>query len=366
MENYLVMNINDLDSIVLLKVKNHIYIIHKNYIYVLSLALGISFGYCFGLVVRKLLKDIENRLYRKIKQLNATTLSSIRGGKLTPEQAFEKCLQESGVYESIDSQLNKLILSMFKTKVRDGLLIISEDVYILAKVVAAKKIVNLHALGIEIKAESLPTIIRTSKNIFQKSFNTGSVIASLALAGIQGLIIATLLLSAINTGAEVHVRQQCSHEVVPYERVQPAQDNMIYLDPQVSRESRVIVTDHEELVVVESQKPLSESVEITQSENGLSIDINKDNVPSLEVSNLKTQTLDDVQKHDDTESRREVQTIVGSRKSKPKKKVPLSKRTQTLEGLKKEISDKEAQDSNEPQDDIIEDDFVERVWNNLD
>lgn len=66
------MNINDLDSIVLLKVKNHSYIIHKNYIYVLSLALGISFGYCFGLVVRKLLKDIENRLYRKIKQLNAT------------------------------------------------------------------------------------------------------------------------------------------------------------------------------------------------------------------------------------------------------------------------------------------------------
>ena len=141
---------------------------------------------------------------------------------------------------------------------------------------------------------------------------------------------------------------------------------MIYLDPQVSRESRVIVTDHEELVVVESRKPLSESVEITQSENGLSIDINTDSLPSLEVSNVKTQTLDDVQRQDDTESCREVQAIVESRKPKPKKKVPLSERTQTIAGLKKEIAEKEAQDLNEQQDNIIENDFVERVWNNLD
>ena len=206
------MNINDLDSIVLIKVKNYTYLIHKNYIYVLSLALGISFGYYFGLVVRKLLNDIENRLYRKIKRINARIISRTRGGTVTPEQAFEKCLEGSEVYESVNSELNKIILSMFKTKVRDGLLIISKEVYILAKVVAAKKLVNLHALGIEVKAENLPTIVRTSKNIFRKSFNTGSVIASLALAGIQGLIIATLLLSAINTRVEftldnsVHVR----------------------------------------------------------------------------------------------------------------------------------------------------------------
>ncbi len=64
-----------------------------------------------------------------------------------------------------------------------------------------------------------------------------------------------------------------------------------------------------------------------------------------------------------------MQAITGSRKSKPKKKVPLSERTQILAGLKKEIANKEASDLNEQQDDsddIIEDDFVERVWNNLD
>lgn len=361
------MNMTDLDSILLVRIKNHTYIIHKNYIYFISTALGISFGYCFALVIRKLLNDIENRWYRRIRKRNAQTISRTRGGNLTPEQALENCLEEMKTYESIDSNLNKLILSMFKTKIQDGFLIISKDVYILAKILASKKILNIHALGIDVKAENLPAIVRTSQNLFAKGFNTGAIIASAALAGIQGVILGILLLSALNTGVGVRIRQQCSREIIPYERVQPRQDNMIYLDPQVSRDSRVIVTDHEELVVVENKKPLSESVEITQSENGLSLNIDTDKMPSLEVSNVKTQTVDDVQKHDDSESRREMQRIVGSRR--PKKKVPLSQRTQTLAGLKKEITEKEHQDLNEQQDDIdyiIEDDFVERVWNNLD
>lgn len=337
----------------------------------ISLALGISSGYCFALVIRKLLKDIENRWYRRIRKRNAQIISKTRGGKLTPEQALEKCLKEMKTYESIDSKLNKLILSMFKKKVQDGLLIISKDVYILAKILASKKIVNIniHSLGIDVKAANLPAIVRTSKNLFAKAFNTGSIIATTALAGIQGLIVATLLLSALNTGVDVHIRNQCSREVIPYERVQPRQDNMIYLDPQVSRESRVIVTDHEALVVVGNKKPLSESVEITQSENGLSLNFDTDKMPSLEVSTVKTLTVDDVQKDDDSESRREMESIVGSRRPIKKKKVPLSQRTQTLAGLQKEIAEKEHQDLNEQQDDIddiIEDDFVERVWNNLD
>lgn len=365
----------DLDSILLVRIKNYTYIIHKNYIYVISFALGISFSYCLVLVIRKLLSEVENRWYRRIRKRRAQVTSRTRGGALTPEQALEECLAESNTYESIDPDLNKLILSMVKGTARDGLIVISKQVYILAKILASKQLANLNlrAIGIEVHAQNLPAIIRTSKNIFRKSFNTGALILSTSLTGIAGLVTVIMFLSAINTGLDIRLRQQCSNEVVPIqpnpiELVQPNQANqVIYLDPQVSRASRVIVTDHEELVVVENTKPLSEYVVITQSDNGISVNIDKENMPSSTVSKVKTQTVDDVQRHDDSESRRDLQAISESRKPKrrPKKNVPLSQRTQTLAGLKKADAEKASQDLNKQQDDIIEDDFIERVWNNL-